>query len=57
MSITDNGQGFDTSTKKEGIGLSNMKERTSSLKGKFSIESQIGEGTKIEVQFNIRELT
>lgn len=56
MSITDNGQGFDTTTKKEGIGLSNMKERTSSLKGKFSIESQIGKGTKIEVRFNIREL-
>ncbi|WP_291286913.1 tetratricopeptide repeat-containing sensor histidine kinase [Flavobacterium sp.] len=57
MSITDDGQGFDTKTKKEGIGLSNMKERTSSLKGQFTIESEMGEGTKIEVVFKVRELT
>jgi signal transduction histidine kinase len=51
--ITDDGEGFDVKNKKDGIGLSNMKERANSLKGQFSIESKIGEGTKIEVTFNL----
>lgn len=50
--ITDDGEGFDIKSKKNGIGLSNMKERANSLKGQFNIESKIGEGTKIEVIFN-----
>ncbi|MNQ92024.1 Oxygen sensor histidine kinase NreB [compost metagenome] len=57
LSITDDGQGFDTKTKKGGIGLSNMKERAHSLKGQFNIESKIGEGTKIEVLFNLQTLS
>jgi signal transduction histidine kinase len=57
LSITDDGQGFDTKNKKGGIGLSNMKERAHSLKGQFSIESKIGEGTKIEVLFNLQTLS
>ena len=57
LSITDDGQGFDTKNKKDGIGLSNMKERAHSLKGQFSIESKIGEGTKIEVLFNLQTLS
>lgn len=57
MSIIDNGQGFDIKSKKEGIGLSNMRERANSIKGYFNIESEIGKGTKIEVIFNLRELT
>lgn len=51
LSITDDGVGFDIKNKKSGIGLNNMKERTNSLKGKFKIESKIGNGTKIEVTF------
>ncbi|MDX6183164.1 ATP-binding protein [Flavobacterium sp. Fl-77] len=57
MSIIDDGQGFDIKSKKEGIGLSNMRERANSLKGYFNIESEIGKGTKIEVIFNLEELT
>lgn len=57
LSITDDGRGFDTKTKKGGIGLSNMKERAHSLKGQFNIESKIGEGTKIEVLFNLQTLS
>ena len=51
--ITDDGVGFDIKNKKNGIGLNNMKERANSLKGQFNIESKIGEGTKIEVTFNL----
>lgn len=53
LSITDDGQGFDIKSKKGGIGLNNMKERANSLKGQFNIESKIGEGTTIEVFFNL----
>lgn len=57
ISIIDDGQGFDVKSKKEGIGLNNIRERASSLKGHFKIESEIGKGTKIEVIFNLKELT
>jgi signal transduction histidine kinase len=57
LSITDDGQGFDLIIKKGGIGLSNMKERANSLKGQFKVESKIGEGTKIEVVFNLQVLS
>lgn len=49
ISIVDDGQGFDIKSKKNGIGLTNIKERTNSLKGEFYIESKIGVGTKIKV--------
>ncbi|MFE3872163.1 sensor histidine kinase [Flavobacterium sp. ZS1P70] len=52
LSISDNGGGFDIKNKKIGIGLSNMKERVDSLEGQFSIESKIGEGTKIVVMLD-----
>ena len=57
LSITDDGQGFDVKNIKGGIGLNNMKERANSLKGQFSITSKIGEGTKIEVEFNLQTLS
>lgn len=53
LSIIDNGVGFDVNSVKKGIGLSNIKERTDSLKGHFEIHSEIGKGTKIMVQFDI----
>lgn len=53
MFIVDDGQGFDTTSNKNGIGLINIKERTHSLNGRFYIESIIGAGTKIEVVFKI----
>lgn len=52
LSIIDNGIGFDVSTVKKGIGLTNIKERTNSLKGSFEIKSKIGEGTELMVLFN-----
>lgn len=53
LSIIDNGVGFDVNSVKKGIGLSNIKERTDSLKGNFDIKSEIGTGTIIVVQFDI----
>ncbi|NBU82253.1 MAG: hypothetical protein EBS55_11460, partial [Flavobacteriaceae bacterium] len=39
LSITDNGKGFDSNAKFEGIGLKNIKYRLKSLKGKLVINS------------------
>lgn len=54
MLIIDDGEGFDTKSKKDGIGLNNMRERAISLNGFINIESKIGEGTTIEVIFNLQ---
>ncbi|WP_189602577.1 tetratricopeptide repeat-containing sensor histidine kinase [Salinimicrobium marinum] len=48
--IQDNGKGFKTQIKNEGIGLKNMASRTKAMKGKIKIESQINRGTKIKIQ-------
>jgi signal transduction histidine kinase len=53
LSIIDDGVGFDINAGKKGIGLSNIKERTNSLKGNLDIRSGIGKGTEIIVMFEI----
>jgi PAS domain S-box-containing protein len=52
LSIMDNGGGFDPAhaKKKEGLGLSSMKERAYLIRGDFSLNSQPGQGTVIEVK-------
>ncbi|MEJ6951590.1 sensor histidine kinase [Natronospora cellulosivora (SeqCode)] len=51
LNIVDNGKGFTTEVKK-GNGLSNMKARVSHNNGKINIESEEGNGTRIEVEFD-----
>lgn len=53
LSIIDDGIGFDINAVKKGIGHSNIKERTNSLKGHLDIRSGIGKGTEIIVMFEI----
>jgi signal transduction histidine kinase len=48
--VVDEGKGFDTAKKAEGIGLRNMRSRAESLKGIFSIDSQPGKGSTLFVQ-------
>lgn len=51
LTLTDNGQGFDTKGSFPGhLGLKSMQERASRLGGTFSIDSQLGEGTTIRVE-------
>lgn len=50
LSITDNGKGFDNGKSIKGNGLNNIRERTLLLGGTFSITSQPGNGTTIEIQ-------
>ncbi len=49
--ITDNGKGFDLSNKAEGIGLINMRRRIEKLSGIFTINSSIGKGCQLHVDF------
>jgi signal transduction histidine kinase len=53
LTIIDDGDGFNIKTSKSGIGLTNMKNRTLSLQGKFKIKSKISRGTKIIATFNL----
>jgi signal transduction histidine kinase len=47
--IRDSGIGFDMaqSANERGVGLASMQERVRSVKGDFSIESELGQGTVI----------
>jgi len=51
ITITDDGDGFDTTKTAGGIGLKNFKKRTEALDGELTIESAPGHGTTIMVQF------
>lgn len=51
ISIEDNGKGFDVTIKHHGIGLKNIKQRVTLLKGKISIQSNLNLGTKIFISF------
>lgn len=48
--VMDDGKGFDTAKKAEGLGLRNMRSRAESLMGIFSIDSQPGKGSTLFVQ-------
>ena len=49
MTIIDNGNGFDTENKRNGIGLIIIKERAKSFNGVVEINSTIGKGTEIDI--------
>jgi two-component system sensor histidine kinase UhpB len=49
--IEDNGRGFDTETKRRGIGLSNIQSRTEMLHGQLEIISNPGKGCKLRIIF------
>jgi PAS domain S-box-containing protein len=57
LTIKDNGIGFDPDQgkKKGGLGLASMKERTYLIQGNFSLDSQPGQGTVIEVMLPLSQ--
>lgn len=65
VEIVDNGQGFDQANLKVHdetplsglLGLSSMEERAQSIGGSFTLESELGKGTKITVQVPVQEQT
>jgi signal transduction histidine kinase len=48
LHISDNGKGFAPDQIRDGIGLRGLKERTESMGGKLTIQSERGTGTRIE---------
>src|SRR5690606_2507530 len=49
--IADDGVGFDPAAVQRGNGLLNMQKRVAEINGKLSIDSLVGSGTQITVQF------
>ena len=52
ITVEDNGIGFDSETTK-GIGLTSLKARVMELKGEVSIQSQPGQGTTVNLEFDV----
>jgi two-component system sensor histidine kinase DegS len=52
VSVNDNGKGFDTNSLSEakGLGLRLIKERVEMLNGSMSLDSVVGQGTRINIQ-------
>lgn len=53
--IVDNGKGFDTKKKKNGIGFTNIINRVSLFNGQVKISSKPGEGCSLEVELNSKQ--
>lgn len=53
IEITDNGVGFDTSNTVEGIGLKNIKERSSAINATLTIRSKPTEGTIVIINMKL----
>jgi signal transduction histidine kinase len=49
LQVTDNGIGFDTTTITHRNGIKNMQHRIANRKGAFTIQSETGKGTSIQV--------
>ncbi len=56
MSLTDDGLGFDTSLKRNGVGLRNITSRAEVNDGKVSLVSTPGEGCQLIVKFPVKRL-
>ena len=52
LRIKDDGNGFDTSEKRKGIGLKNIVSRADLFNGEVIINSRPGEGCELTVNFN-----
>ena len=49
VSIKDDGKGFDTASRKDGVGLMNIKHRASLLNGQLQLVSAPGKGAEINI--------
>lgn len=57
LEVSDNGRGFatDAPRKRHSLGLMGLRERAQLLKGSASIESQVGQGTRVQVRIPVSE--
>lgn len=49
--ISDDGKGFDGTKVRIGIGLSNIRDRATLLRGELSVSSKRGKGTTLQIEF------
>jgi ligand-binding sensor domain-containing protein/signal transduction histidine kinase len=54
VSMADDGCGFDIDQKARGLGFRSMRERISSVRGTFQVQSAPGQGTRIIVQIPLK---
>ncbi len=55
LAISDNGVGFDTNQKRDGIGITNIKSRAVSYNGKADFVSEPGKGCALTVTFPVTD--
>ncbi len=55
LSISDDGKGFDSSSRKKTLGLLGMKERAQMIGGTFTINSKPGKGTGVFISVPIQQ--
>ena len=58
ISVEDNGRGFDAEkdlSKKEGIGISNIRNRVEILNGQFEIDATLGRGASFHIQLEVHD--
>lgn len=55
LTITDNGDGFDTAVASQGVGLRNMRSRVKLYNGTLDISSSPGNGCTIDVQIPLSD--
>src|SRR5579871_1249434 len=55
LDIQDDGQGFDPSSARQGMGLPNINERIKQVGGTMDLSSQPGEGTSLHLRIPLRE--
>ena len=53
LTVQDDGCGFDLSAESKGMGLRNIRARVESFKGNLDIDSQLGKGTEIHIEFKL----
>jgi PAS domain S-box-containing protein len=53
--ITDNGKGFDTDTRRNGIGLNNILSRCKIFGGEMLIDSAEGKGCRLQIRLPVKE--
>jgi signal transduction histidine kinase len=54
LTVTDNGAGFEVNKADSGNGLSNMQKRAEALKGRTTVQSKPGEGTRVTVNIPVQ---
>ncbi len=57
FTVEDNGRGFWADSNTTGLGLQNIRDRTTALKGNFRIDSEPGFGCRISVELPLQEFS